>query len=103
MAVTVDRTEPSHPVLHASGDIDMTSAPELTDVGMQALDTGEPSGVTVDLAAVTFIDSSGLSALIALNRHARQSGRSFALRAVPPAAERVLSLTGLGTVFRTEE
>lgn len=102
MAVTVDRTDPAHPVLHASGDIDMTSAPELTDIGLRTLDTGAPSGVTVDLSAVTFLDSSGISALVAVNRHALENGQTFTLRAVPPAADRVLTLTGLHATFRTE-
>ena len=54
----------------------------------------------LDLEALTFIDSSGLRVLVALDeRRARSQGATLALRNIPRHARRVLDLTGLSDWF----
>ena len=51
--------------------------------------------VEIDAAKLTFVDSSGLRALIAVTQEAEKSGRSVRLRTVSPQLLRLLELTGL--------
>ena len=56
-----------------------------------------PSGVDVgvDLARVTFIDSSGLSVLVQARQRVDELGRRFEIRAASRPARRVLEISGL--------
>jgi anti-anti-sigma factor len=62
----------------------------------------EEESVILDLGAVTFMDSAGLSALIVLDRAARAKGVRFRLQNVPPRVTRLLTLTGLHAVLTRE-
>lgn len=57
------------------------------------------SDVIVDLAAVPFIDSSGLAALVSGLRLARERGGHLVLSGLQPQAETVFRLTMLDRVF----
>jgi anti-sigma B factor antagonist len=76
-----------------SGEIDINGAEELYTLLQDVVDAG--SKVQVDLAQVTFIDSTVITALIKSRNSARAAGRSFAV--VNPAAQvrRVLTVTGV--------
>ncbi|HVE94726.1 MAG TPA: STAS domain-containing protein [Acidimicrobiales bacterium] len=58
--------------------------------------------VVVDLNGVTFMDSSGLGALIALRQAADETGWRFALRGPTQAVTRVLELTSTISLFEIE-
>jgi anti-sigma B factor antagonist len=58
---------------------------------------------TVDMAAVTFLDSSGLSALVAGLKTMRQAGGDLNLAAVRPQARTALRLTLLDTVLHVHD
>ena len=57
----------------------------------------------VDLAALTFIDSSGISALIEMRRRLAVDGRELRLENVSPPAAHVFELTGLTDIFMNGE
>jgi anti-anti-sigma factor len=80
------------------GEVDLATASELESLVRSAL-AEAPDGVVLDLAQLTFIDSSGLRALVALAKDAESRGTSLALRNLPRHAQRVLELTGLGDWF----
>ncbi|MEV5446043.1 STAS domain-containing protein [Streptomyces sp. NPDC052644] len=89
------------PVLGVSGELDYASAPGLRDVvGRLALSPGQR--LVLDLRAMEFCDSSGITALIAARAHALDAGADIALAAVPPHTLRVLRLVGLDQVFTIE-
>jgi anti-sigma B factor antagonist len=73
-----------------AGDVDLATAPRLREVLLSA--TGD---VSVDLSAVSFMDSSGLNALIAGRKHAAGAGNGFAVLHPPELVERAMQLTGL--------
>ena len=75
----------------ATGEIDLTNAPELA----AALDAPH---LMVDLRRVTFLDSTGLAALV----QARESAVSFELTA-SRIVRRLLEITGLLEVLDTAE
>ena len=81
-----------------SGDLDLGAAGTVVSAIEEIVATS-PSSVTLDLAGVTFLDSSGLGALLTL--HARCQTEGIAFGAINPPAQvcRVLELTKLTELF----
>jgi anti-sigma B factor antagonist len=93
-----ENTIDSQVIVEVRGEVDVHSAPQLRDRLTQVIDGGNKS-VVVDLTRLSFIDSTGLGALVAALNHAK--GTEAALRVVC-SSERVLKLfriTGLDEVF----
>jgi len=63
------------------------------------VDSGKVN-LTIDLDRVGALDSSGLAALIATLRRARDRGGDVQVQASQPHIRRVMELTGLSRVFR---
>ena len=76
-------------VTYVGGEIDMMTAPELD----ACLGTAE-GGVRIDMTAVTFVDSVGLSVLIAHHRQHTQ-GAGLRIVAMSQPVQRLLEITGL--------
>jgi anti-anti-sigma factor len=79
------------------GELDIATAPELVDLLARLRHHGH--AVTVDLAAVTFMDSTGLTTLMDAQRQARSNGWSFAVRRPSAAVRRVFDLAGVGRLL----
>jgi anti-sigma B factor antagonist len=77
-----------------AGEIDLATAPALRAALLAA--TGD---LTVDLAAVSFMDSSGLGALVAAQKHTVGSGHRFSVRNETTLVERTMKLTGVYDFF----
>ena len=86
---TVDATSDS---VRFSGEIDMSTAPMLIEAVLQS-DSSE-----IDLSGITFMDSSGMHALIDL-KAARPSLR---IVAASPTVRRLVQLTGLAEHLQVE-
>ncbi len=80
-----------------TGEVDAYTAPKLRAELLAAV--REHPVVTVDLSAVTFMDSQGLTALITARQQAEQRGTSLVLDGVPPRVLKLLQLTGLDAMF----
>lgn len=92
----VTRTDTSDGVrLAAAGEIDRASAPILADELHNAIEAGDGL-IVVDLGDVTFMDSSGVHALVTARQSAPERLR---LGTVHPAVQRVLEITALLDVF----
>ncbi len=94
------RTTGAGPVITVEGELDVATAPRL-HAGIAALDLGRGQLLVVDLAGVTFCDSSGISALIAARNVAEAAGAGVALAAVPARLSRTFGLIGLAGFFPT--
>ncbi|HWD23956.1 MAG TPA: STAS domain-containing protein [Acidimicrobiales bacterium] len=84
------------PVLSASGEIDLSNASLLLEQIAQL-----PTGATklvIDLSSVTFLDSSGLAALVACAKRLSGSGQRCVVVCTLQIAK-LVDLTGLGAVF----
>ncbi|RIJ48446.1 anti-sigma factor antagonist [Clavibacter lycopersici] len=92
------RREDDVTVVTATGMLNMAAAPELRQAIHDALDPA-PQRVVVDLAGVDFIDSSGLGALIAGLRAARDAGGDLRIAAPGPQVAMVLQLSNLDRVL----
>jgi anti-sigma B factor antagonist len=82
------------------GELDSATAPELTGA-MSELDLSDGHAVAIDLGGCTFIDSSGIHALVAAATVAKGAGKRLTVRAVSSNARRVLEICSLanGEVF----
>ena len=84
-------------LLVVHGELDIATAPEL-----RRLLTGlrlRGHSVVLDLAEVTFIDSTGLSALMDAHFEAARDGWDFSVRHPSRAVRRVAELTGMEHVL----
>jgi anti-sigma B factor antagonist len=81
-------------VLAVSGEIDIATAPAL----LEAVDAVLASGaldVWLDLSAVTFMDSTGVRALLDTRAALSSTGRTFAVICPPGPVRRVLQIAGV--------
>jgi anti-anti-sigma factor len=84
-------------VVHCSGEVDMLTAPDLERRIADVL-TKEPKALIVDLTAVEFLASQGMSVLI--KTHDLVTPQiEFSVVADGPATSRPMTLIGLADVF----
>jgi len=81
-------------VVELRGELDVTTVPILRPV-LHALLDGKTPRIILDLAELTFIDSSALTAIVIADRRARQLGVTLTLAAPQRIVARVFALTGL--------
>lgn len=98
MEFTVDEIENEVSVIRPRGRLNMVSAGELRDVVSATVEGGH-SRVVVDLAAVDFMDSSGLGALINALKTTRQAGGDLRIAAPNDQVRLVLQLTNVERVL----
>ncbi len=96
---TVDtRVEGPHDIVTVSGELDLATAPQLSEAIRSVLVPGR-SHLVLDLDQVSFIDSTGLSVLVAAHRRAIREGGSFGLVCNSDRCMRVMHMTGLARLF----
>ncbi|MDH6553965.1 anti-anti-sigma factor [Streptomyces sp. SAI-117] len=95
-AVTVTR-ENATLVARVDGELDYDTSDDLVTVVTENLngDDGPPGAVRLDFSGLTWIDSSGLSALLMIHRRARALGADFHLDNRPEVLERMLLMTNV--------
>lgn len=98
MKLRLERRPDGAGLLAVTGRMDAASATCLQAGLRQALER-DPR-LLLDLAAVEFMDSSGLGVLVASLKAARAAGGDLRLAAASPPVERLLRLTTLDRVFR---
>lgn len=86
-------------VLQPTGRLNMVAAPAFKNLVEETVAEGN-ARIVVDLGEVTFIDSSGLGALIAGLKATRQAGGDLRIADVPEQVMTVLRLTNLDRVLR---
>lgn len=89
--------------LALAGDVDVSCTDELVERALHALKNVLIETLVLDLANVTFIDSSGTGALLRINTESDKSGKPMTLRAVPPMVRDTLKVSGLDVVFAIED
>lgn len=97
LTVGIEQSETTTTIV-LSGQLDLASVGALDETVGSLHPLTTP--VVVDVAGVTFIDSSGLRALMALHEASlTATGVGIRLLSVGPAVRRVLELTGLVQIF----
>jgi anti-sigma B factor antagonist len=89
-------------VLHASGDLDLTGKSRFSKA-LAAVDPLRTSRLVIDLADVTFIDSTGLGMVLEAWSKARRERLQFAVIVGNDSARRAFEAAGLTDVLPTTE
>lgn len=79
-------------VLRLAGDLDMAGVPALNEA-LEPAQRAHPSRLVVDLRQLTFLDSMGLSALIAAHTAGRDGDVEIAFVRGDPVVHRVFEIT----------
>ena len=86
-------------VVRPSGRLNMVAAPRLRSLVAELVARGT-ARIVVDLSETESMDSSGLGALVAGLKTARQAGGDLRIAGAGPQVQAVLDLTNLGRVLR---
>lgn len=92
------RREDPWTVLEVGGELDLHTSTELRDQLTELIDAGD-TRLAVDLADVSFMDSSSLGVMVASLKRAREKGGDIAITGAGGSPLKVLSLTGMDAVF----
>jgi anti-sigma B factor antagonist len=85
--------------LIVTGEIDVYSADDVAALGMLNLTEPRVTELIVDLAGVSFIDSTGLGALVRIRNIALEFNKEVTFRDPSPRVQKLFKLTGLDSVL----
>jgi anti-sigma B factor antagonist len=96
--VATEQLDSGTPVVSVSGEVDLATAPALERTLLDAAEdwTGE---VIVDLTCCSFLDSRGLTALLATRGRLARSNRSLGLVLSNPNVLKIFQITGFDQIF----
>ena len=95
---TEERVIGSAIVISLHGELDIKYGSRATDGFNRALDR-HPTTLAADLRDLTFMDSTGIHALLAVRARCRMQGARFVIIRGTAAVDRLLSLAGLDREF----
>jgi len=79
------------------GEVDVATAPQMRDILYSLLADGHHT-LTIDLAPMTFIDSTGLGVLVGVLKRAREAGGNVILKSPRRSVRKVLEISGLSKI-----
>ena len=89
------------PVIFLTGELDMATAPELARVLGPLIDHG-PEEVVLDLSGLSFIDSSGIAALVDSQQRLSTQKRRLSVHGAQQGTARVFEIAGLVDFLRVQ-
>jgi anti-sigma B factor antagonist len=93
-----DAREGDRAVVTVSGEIDIATAGQVREALLRAGETGAPE-VVVDLSDVSFMDSTGLNALVVAHKAIGGDGRRLVIVCPDGPARRAIDVSGLHEVL----
>jgi anti-anti-sigma factor len=81
--------------LELAGEVDMLVSAELTSMQLREIEDPVVAGLVVDLHQVTFLDSTGIAALVSGMRAAQRRGIPFTVTNPQRMVRSVLEVTGV--------
>jgi anti-sigma B factor antagonist len=85
-------------VVELQGEVDIYSAPHFKEVLLQGIDEGAQR-IIVDLAKVTFIDSTALGVLVSGAKRVRPQNGTLDIVCADENITRIFEITGLDRIF----
>ncbi|MFZ0012944.1 MAG: STAS domain-containing protein [Acidimicrobiia bacterium] len=86
--------------IEVEGEVDLATVDELQNA-IDAVFSDNGANLVVDLTSSTFMDSTGLKALVMSNRRFEEAGRSFAIAVSAGPISRLVDLSGVNNSIRT--
>jgi anti-sigma B factor antagonist len=103
ISITVDHSE-SDTLVRLNGRIDVDSSPDLRDCLSTILSEERLTrAITVDLAGVPYIETSGIATLIEALRIARHRQTTFCLQGISGSVFRLFEVTGVLALFESRD
>jgi anti-sigma B factor antagonist len=103
ISITVDQSG-SGALVRLTGRINVDSSPDLRDRLLAILsDKPLPHAITVDLAGVSYIETSGIATLIEALKIARHRQMTFCLQGLAGSVLRLFEVTGVLALFEASE
>jgi anti-sigma B factor antagonist len=99
MAITTSRTDRDVLVVTVEGQLIVANRQELKQVILDALEGGARRFV-IDFSPTAYIDSSGLGALVSINKKVRETGGELRLAGLNEDLRALFELTKLDTLFQ---
>jgi anti-sigma B factor antagonist len=91
-------TDNGYDLLSVSGEVDLQYSPQLREKILASLKAGNP--LLIDLAGVSYIDSSGIASLVEGFQTAKSAKLPYGLMNISKTAMQVLTLTRLDKIFQ---
>jgi anti-sigma B factor antagonist len=91
-----------HALVAVRGELDLATGPELLRE-LQATLVLPLTAVTIDLAKLSFMDSSGIHVLLVARTSAEERGIAFSLTGISSQGRRVLEVAGLAEHFGLDD
>jgi anti-sigma B factor antagonist len=88
------RTEGQATIVVVSGELDLASSPELQEQ-LDRVWESNPELLVIDLRQLEFMDSTGLSIIVAAHQRLAEKGRSLSVVKGSAQVQRLLDLTGV--------
>jgi anti-anti-sigma factor len=102
MKVTIETVDASRAMLIIlDGHLDATHYERVEREVVAAIDASAHRGLVLDFAAVAFVSSAGIRALINVIKRNRSRGGTVWLAGVRPQVHEVFEISGLTSLFRT--
>ena len=95
---TTDKSDNGVVTVAIQGDIDMSTSPKVRE-SLAPLFKENCKGIVVDLAAVSYIDSSGIATLVEGLQWSHSSNNKFRLANLSPGVRDVFEIARLLSVF----
>jgi stage II sporulation protein AA (anti-sigma F factor antagonist) len=97
--VVTTRADGARTVVTLTGELDLDATHRLLLEVRQALTRTGPEAVDLELHGLSFVDSSGLQALLAARDEIVDAGVRFRVASISALAARVVEIAGLGHVL----
>jgi anti-sigma B factor antagonist len=89
---------PGHAEARLIGDLDLANAPLVRDELVRMLEEGL-TRLSIDLSDLTFLDSTGIAALVVVRKHAHELGVELDVHSPRVAISHVLEACGVDELF----
>lgn len=86
-------------VLYLQGEVDAYTVPRVSERLTPIVLNERYVSVTVDLADVTYMDSTGIGVLIGALKASKQSGCQLLIQRIPSRIDRLFQITGLKDIL----
>jgi anti-sigma B factor antagonist len=91
------REEQGYHIVTLTGEIDLETSPQARQILLETV--AQSTKLLIEMASVTYIDSSGIATLVEAFQRAKKNGGQVEFICLNPAVVRVLTLARLDKVF----
>jgi stage II sporulation protein AA (anti-sigma F factor antagonist) len=88
--------------IRLSGELDHHFADDLREQTIKAIETYDIKHIVLNLAQLSFMDSSGLGVILGRYKQVKQNNGEMVVCAISPSVQRLFEMSGLFKIIRLE-